>query len=80
MTRARNLSKVLLADARVTHERAAQALGVTPTFISLVVNGRSRPSLQNAARLAKLVGRTIEECFTPQMLGLAKQRRRRVDP
>ncbi|HVB27595.1 MAG TPA: helix-turn-helix transcriptional regulator [Mycobacteriales bacterium] len=69
--------KQLLVEAGITHEQAAEALGVGANFISLVVNGRSRPSLQNAARLAKLVDRPIEEIFTAQMLGTARWRGRR---
>ncbi|MGH9090185.1 MAG: helix-turn-helix domain-containing protein [Acidimicrobiales bacterium] len=67
--------RAMLQAAGVTLEDAAPAVGVTPEFLSMVTNGRSRPSLPVAARLARLVGSPIEECFSASMLGLPRRRR-----
>lgn len=69
--------KRLLREAGMTHEAAASDLGVSTQFVTTVVNGYSRPSLPNAAKLAQLVGRPIEECFNSRMLGLGKPRKNR---
>ena len=68
--------KQLLAEAGVTHEQAADLLEVSSHFVTMVCNGHSRPSVVNAARLAHLVARPIEECFTPSLLGTARWPRR----
>jgi len=71
--------KRFLSEGGVTHASAAAAIGVATThFVTDVVNGQARPSLVTAARLAELVGRPVTECFSREMLGLQRRRRRKI--
>jgi len=66
--------KGMLSEKGVTQAEAAKAVGRTVGSLSQIVNGVARPTLPVAAQLARLVGRPIEELFTPKMLGLSQRR------
>jgi transcriptional regulator with XRE-family HTH domain len=56
--------KKILAEAHITHEDAGAAIGFTQQQVTAVVNGQFPASITFAFRLARLVDRPIEECFT----------------
>jgi DNA-binding XRE family transcriptional regulator len=42
-------------------QKLAPMIGVSPTWLGRILNGRFRPSLQVAARIAQVMGWTIEQ-------------------
>jgi DNA-binding XRE family transcriptional regulator len=71
--------KEILREERITHAAAAEAIGTSTHLITQLSNGQTSASLQTAAKLARLVGRPIEELFSPSMLGVepAKEKRKK---
>ncbi|WP_211231387.1 helix-turn-helix transcriptional regulator [Alicyclobacillus pomorum] len=52
--------KRLLFEKQLTHRWLAQQVGMTETAISLVINGKRVPSLENALRIAKVLETSVE--------------------
>lgn len=69
-------AKSLLRAAGITHAQAAESLAVSTQWVTMLVNGQTRPSLTKAAQLARLLGAPIEACFTSAMLGVKPARKR----
>ena len=60
----KNTTKQLRKPAGLRQEDLANALGVTRQTIIAIENEKYAPSLALAIKLAKLLGRPIEEIFT----------------
>ncbi len=51
-------------DSRgLKHHWVARKIGVTPSRLSLIVRGRSEPSLDEKRQLAKLLDKNMNEIF-----------------
>lgn len=59
----RNIVKPLRKQAGLRQEDLAQALGVSRQTIIAVENNKYNPTLELAMRMAKLLGRPVEEIF-----------------
>ena len=53
--------KVARIDARMTQEDLAKASGVSPTGIVNIENGYNSPTLENAYKIAKAIGCTVND-------------------
>lgn len=53
--------RVARTDARMTQEDLAKASGVSPTGIVNIENGYSSPTLENAYKIAKAIGCTVND-------------------
>ena len=65
--------KQILQDEGLTHAVAAEAVGCSTNQITMLVNGQTTPSLPLAGKIARLVGRPIEDLFSPSMLGVEEK-------
>ncbi len=61
--------KRLIKQSGLSQGEVAELLGITETYLSMLVNGKRKPSGPLAAEIASLLGTTIEELnfFTPQL-------------
>ncbi len=59
----RNIIKQLRKQAGLRQEDMAQALGVSRQTIIAIENDKYNPTLELAMKIAKLLGRPVEEIF-----------------
>lgn len=59
----RNIIKQLRKQAGLRQEDMAQALGVSRQTIIAIENDKYNPTLELAMRIARLLGRPVEEIF-----------------
>lgn len=59
----RNIIKQLRKQAELRQEDMAQALGVSRQTIIAIENDKYNPTLELAMRIARLLGRPVEEIF-----------------
>lgn len=59
----RNIIKQLRKQAGLRQEDMAQALGVSRQTIIAIENDKYNPTLELAMRIARLLGRPVEETF-----------------
>lgn len=59
----RNIIKQLRKQAELRQEDMAQALGVSRQTIIAIENDKYNPTLELAMKIAKLLGRPVEEIF-----------------
>ena len=62
---ASNLKKARL-DAGLTQEGLVRRTNLTQAFISGIETCKTNPSMDNASRLAKAVGKTLRDLLDPQ--------------
>lgn len=55
--------KRLLFERQLTNRWLAERTGMTETAVSLIVNGKRVPSLENALRIARALGVSVEELW-----------------
>lgn len=69
----------VVAERDLAYQDLAAVVGVTPTYISLVIRGRMKPSEGFKARCATALGLPADELFqlSPQMEQLVKLARLR---
>lgn len=53
--------KEILAEKNIGQQTLADAVGVTQTFISYVINGYKTPSIAVMKRIADFLGVTVDE-------------------
>jgi len=56
--------KVRLAEVELKHQDLAQIVGVTKQTMSSWVNGKNKPTLEMAFRIAKLLDCKVDELYT----------------
>ena len=54
----------LRRQARMTQEDLARGLGVSRQTVNAIENGRYNPSLGLALKMARLLGRPVDQIFT----------------
>jgi putative transcriptional regulator len=60
-----NALKELRLEKKISQNQLANAIQVTPKYISFLENGERTPSLDIAKKIASYFGKTIEEVFLP---------------
>lgn len=55
--------KIVLFERGIKHRWLAEQAGIKEQTISDIVNGKRRPTLDNALKIAKALGVSVEELF-----------------
>ena len=55
--------KAEMARSGLTAYELAERVGVSPTTMSLWLNGKAEPSIRNAIKVAEVLGRDVEYLF-----------------
>lgn len=58
-----NRLRVILAEQRIRQRELAERAGITPTTLSLIVAQKTTPTLPVARKIAKALGKSIEEIW-----------------
>lgn len=58
----------LIRTSGITQSDVAARAGITEAMMSRYINGNSMPSLDKAYRIAKILGRTVDELFDSHYL------------
>lgn len=58
--------KVMLAQMGVKQTWLAERAGVSPTTLSMIVNGKTLPTLRTAQKIARALGTTVDALWPPE--------------